>query len=647
MKKKMILLFLTKRLVRLFLPAIFLLTSLPLHAGKYAVSNIPDSLKENARAVIREHDMEFRMTSLTRARLKERRVITILDKRGESLIDIYLHYDSFSSIRNVSGTLYDENGSKIRDLRKNEFTDRSNASSFTLYADSRVTYTDIYSNRFPVTIEYEFEMDYRNAFFPPHWFPQNTTGVSVQEATYTLHLPAGTEARHKFFNTEALNPASHNLSDTQTAGNKWYVRNLKAIKVEPYMPPVQSLVPYALVALNDFSYGGYRGSMNTWNDFGRWIAELNKGKQKLPQATIDLVKEMVKDTDDPLEKARIVYEYVQERTRYVSINLGIGGLQPFDAETVDRTGYGDCKALSNYTQALLQEVGVKSYYSIIRSGSEGLETVPGFPANLFNHVIVCVPHGEDTLWLETTSKRYPAGYIGSGNSNRPVLMITEEGGILTRTPHFARQNSFRTREVEANLKTDGSVQAVSKSRFEGSTYEWRLPLMIQGQEAQKRYYLENLGVNAPVIDRIDLKEEKSRTPFIREEVSFETRQYASRAGNRLFFEPNLLAKGSFNPPSNIDRTHDLYLTNSPAQSDTVIWALPQGYTVAHVPPDVIEDSDFGYYEARYELLDNTLKFQTSFYTKRGQHSPERYPEFAEFFRKVFSIDRAQLVLIAE
>ena len=60
---------------------------------------------------------------------------------------------------------------------------------------------------------------------------------------------------------------------------------------------------------------------------------------------------MVNETD-PIEKAKIVYKYMQEKTRYISVQVGIGGFKPMLAKDVDRLGYGDCKALSNYTKAL-------------------------------------------------------------------------------------------------------------------------------------------------------------------------------------------------------------------------------------------------------------------------------------------------------
>ena len=145
------------------------------------------------------------------------------------------------------------------------------------------------------------------------------------------------------------------------------------------------------------------------------------------------------------------YEYVQSKTRYVSIQEGIGGLQPFPASIVDKYGYGDCKALSNYTVALLQEVGVKSFYTKIRAGEGEPDLLLDFPAQQTNHVVVAIPNDKDTIWLECTSQTNPFGYTGSFTGDRYALMITEEGGKIARTPSFSAK-------ISASSETDlGSI----------------------------------------------------------------------------------------------------------------------------------------------------------------------------------------------
>src|SRR5690606_28616627 len=150
-------------------------------------------------------------------------------------------------------------------------------------------------------------------------------------------------------------------------------------------------VPTVLAGPVDFDYGGYPGRMDTWENFGKWQWSVNAGRDKLPDATIAKVKSMTEGKSE-YEKIKILYEFLQNKTRYVSIQVGIGGLQPFEARVVDQMGYGDCKALSNYMVALLKEVGITGYYTTIMARQDAGEVFTDFSNDQSNHIIVAVPH---------------------------------------------------------------------------------------------------------------------------------------------------------------------------------------------------------------------------------------------------------------
>src|SRR5574342_1196313 len=105
--------------------------------------------------------------------------------------------------------------------------------------------------------------------------------------------------------------------------------------------------------------------MNSWQDFGKFIYALKQGRDELPPEIKQKVHELTDGIADTKEKINVLYGYMQKNTRYVSIQLGIGGWQPFDAKYVAKKGYGDCKALSNYMYSILKEAGIKSYYAVI------------------------------------------------------------------------------------------------------------------------------------------------------------------------------------------------------------------------------------------------------------------------------------------
>ena len=83
--------------------------------------------------------------------------------------------------------------------------------------------------------------------------------------------------------------------------------------------------------------------MNSWKNYGIWKNQLLDRRDNLPVETINTIKQLTNGLSTKKEKVKKVYEFVQSKTRYVSVQLGIGGWQPFTAEIVDKYGYGDCK----------------------------------------------------------------------------------------------------------------------------------------------------------------------------------------------------------------------------------------------------------------------------------------------------------------
>ena len=65
-----------------------------------------------------------------------------------------------------------------------------------------------------------------------------------------------------------------------------------------------------------------------------------------------------KATDD--EKARAIYDWVANRTRYVGLEFGLSAFRPHTATEVHDKRYGDCKDKANLLITMLGLAGIKS-----------------------------------------------------------------------------------------------------------------------------------------------------------------------------------------------------------------------------------------------------------------------------------------------
>jgi len=610
--------------------------------GEYGIINIPDSLKKNANVVKRIEEERFTLKSPGEAIYYGKYALTILNENGDKHASFQQYYDKFVEIKSIQGTLFDAAGNKIKELKNKDIQDYS-GNDGGLVEDNRVKHHSFYYKVYPYTIEYVFELKYNGTMFYPSWTPVEDEYFAVQQSKFMFECPLNYEFRFKAFHYtgQALE---------QTGDKKrfvWEVKNIPAIVREPYSPSLRHLATSVMFGPSDFEMQSYKGNMKSWQDLGRFIYTLKQGRDELPPNIKQKVHEIADAIADPFEKIRLLYEYMQKNTRYVSIQLGIGGWQPFDAKYVATKGYGDCKALSNYMYSLLKEVGIKSYYAVIGAGRAKPNLEAEFPASQFNHVILCaIPNENDSVWLECTSQTLPAGYLGDFTDDRYALLIGESGGKLVRTPKYGLKENLQQRTIKAKLDAEGLLAADIKTIYSGIQQD-NLHMLINNlsKDKVKEYLDEELDFATYTVNNFSYKENKKRIPEIEETLSVSADHYATISGKRLFIEPNIMTKSARRLRSDLERKYDIELDMEYHDSDKIEIEIPSGYKPESMPQDVIVESKFGKYRSAVKVDQNKIIYTRSLQQFSGHFSKTDYAEMVKFYEALYKADRNKLVFI--
>ena len=610
--------------------------------GEYAVTNIPDGLKKNANAIKRMEEERFTVKSPGEAVYYCKYALTILNENGDKYASFQQYYDKFVEIKNIVGVLYDAMGNKIKELKNKDIQDFS-GSGFSLIDDSRVKYHSFYYKIYPYTVEYTLELKYNGTMFYPPWTPVAGEYFAVQQSKFIFECPLNYEFRYKAFHYAGQ-------ATGQTTDKKrmiWEIKDVPAIVRETYSPSLRHLTTHVMFGPTEFEMQAYKGNMKSWQDLGKFIYTLKKGRDELPPDIKQKVHEIADAVTDPREKIRLLYEYMQKNTRYVSIQLGIGGWQPFDAKYVATKGYGDCKALSNYMYSILKEAGIKSYYAVIGAGRTKPNFETEFPSSQFNHVILCaVISNNDSVWLECTSQTLPSGYLSDFTDDRFALLIDEAGGKLVHTPKYGLKENLQQRTINAKLDAEGALTADIKTTYSGIQQD-NLHMLIHNlsKDKVKEYLDEELDFATYTVNNFSYKENKKLIPEIEETLSVTADHYATISGKRLFIEPNIMTKSGRKLKSGEERKYDIELDFEYVDTDKIEIEMPAGYKPETIPQDAIVESKFGIYRSTMKFDQNKIIYTRSMQQFSGLFPKTDYMEMVKFYDAIYKADRNKLVFI--
>lgn len=246
---------------------------------------------------------------------------------------------------------------------------------------------------------------------------------------------------------------------------------LTADDVAPLVVPQGAPLRYRLgrlIELSDFA---------DWSSVSATFAPLYADARKLRpdsplQAEIARIKAA---SSDPVVRAGLALQLVEEKVRYLFVGLNDGNLRPTAADETWQRRFGDCKAKTVLLLALLDGLGIAAEPALVSVNlGDGLDQrLPN--ASQFDHVIVRALIGGKVAWLDGTRLGDRAIADLEVPNFRWALPLREKGGALERLvvpPKTAPQTVFDVRldaskgllvparaHVEATFTGDAGVAA--------------------------------------------------------------------------------------------------------------------------------------------------------------------------------------------
>ncbi len=481
-----------------------------------------------------------------------------------------------------------------------------------------------------------------NTSHSPSFSPIDCFNKKIEEFSYTIKNSSGIKLNKKEYNFNLYEEIKKSEEQNTI---KFYIENLQPIHNEAFLINLDKIKPYCVFGLEKFNLRGRNINAQNWETLGKDLYNnLFSAQKYLDEKTKFEIRNLVKNLNSDKEKVVFLYDYLQKNTRYVSIQIGIGGFQPMSATEVHKKKYGDCKGLSNYMIALLEAVGIKANYVIISANSNQKSNIEKEVVVFSgNHMIVQVELKNEKIWLECTSRHLPINHLGNFSSDRECLIISDKGGKIEKTPEILSTENTETSNYLIKIIDDGYCEVKAENIFKKNQYETLINLSLYPQEKQieliKSKYSNfiDLEVSNFAIT-LDTQNELSKLNF-----NLKGKNITKSIGNDILISTIPFNRFEFITSSNT-RNYPIEIPFGYFDTYNIVYELNDNLKILEKPENINITSTFGNYNQTINIENNKLKIKREFQLKTGEYPKENAEDFFIFLKMVSKSEKSKLLI---
>ncbi len=565
--------------------------------------------------------------------------IKILKDKGLEMANVHIKYYSFNLLEDVKGisaqtyNLDAAGNIVVTKLEKKQIYDKKLNKR---YSEMAFSFPEV---KVGSIIEYKYRIEGADN---RRWFFQQS--IPVIKSRYIINFPPEIE----------MSSVPHCIlpyqKTTETKSGRYVdvytMENVPALRNEAYISCdydyLQSIEP-RLIAINPRRMAR-RSFVKSWptiindlmedQDFGFQL------KKNIPRT---------KDLDSMLAPITSLYEKMIIIHKYVRKNMEWSGYDNIWALEGVKSAWKDKKGTSGEINLilvnLLKDAGLNAHPILVSTRDHGRVNTFVAGVGQFNKVMAYVELGEDVFVLDAVEKFTPAQQIPMEVLTSNGLLIkkneTDDWGwrILWNEKAIFKNSTFITADIDKNGMMKGAAEVLS----EGYARIKKMPVLQEGRKVfiEKIFTSQNKGIN---IDSVSIENEKNDTLPLLQKVFFN--EELNSTGEYKYFSANLFSGLEKNPFIEDNRFSDIFFGYNQKVSLMANVTISDNYQLEELPKNIrLMMPDTGIIFTRFASVDeNRLSVRVTLEFKKPVYSVDEYPEFKEFYKKLFDLLNEQFVL---
>ncbi|MBE8724864.1 DUF3857 domain-containing protein [Flavobacterium hungaricum] len=532
--------------------------------------------------------------------IEERREIAKSKNVDEYSINI--PYDNFSEISNIKGMAINPVTNKKTKIYQYDISTNELKRRDIFYSDNKYKHFDFNSVVDKSKVEYSYKVKQNEPRLLSYFTFQHE--LQTVSSKFEIKADPSIEIGYKLFGDHQDKIIFSKTKEGALDVYSWTVSDMPAYEEENRSPNFTYFLPHVVYYIK--SYTKENQKENLFPDVKhlyKWYYSLVKDVNKLDQSALkEKTEELIKNKKTNKEKAKEVYNWVQQNIRYVAFEYEMGGFIPRDAVSVFDKKYGDCKDVSNLLNEMFKYAGLESNLVWIgtRDKPYSFEDVP--TPLVSNHMITALKIDNQRYFIDGTDPFCEFGFPSAMTQGKQALIgLSEEEFVIEKVPvQDIKDNKIK---MELALKiTEHGVSGTSKMFLSG--YQKSDFLNILSGNKQKEEEILKSGLTR-YNDKIEIQNvEVNKNEYENKDAvfsyNFKLDGWIKKIGEKMVVKPILMAPFKEYIIDLKERKFSIENDSKFTDEFTYVYEIPENYQLEFIPENSKKENEALSFEIEYK-----------------------------------------------
>ena len=558
----------------------------------------------------------------------------------------FIHFDSFTEIKDIEA--FTELPSDKSKIKVNHFETKDEFGGGVFFSDQQTV-----NFVFPaVSKGAKTTLKYKKNIKDPHFLGSFRFGTFVpsKEAFYTVEVPSNVELGYKTFNLENLDITFEKKENKKTSIYTWKATNIGEFRKQENSLSVLKYIPHIIVYIKNYEVNNVKKPvLNDVKDLYTWYTTLIEQIKETDHTEIyAIATDLVKNLQSDKEKAKAIFNWVQNNIRYVAFEDGLGGFIPRDASSVCSKRYGDCKDMANLLYEMLNHVGIKAYHTWIGTRDRPYSYYEVPTPIVDNHMITAALIDGETIFLDATDSYVPYGMPSAFTQSKEALIgISPEDFKIIKVPIQPKEKNSTRVKTTVRLE-DNIIKASEKRTFIGyEMVDFVYDAKFKKDEKSDEEYLNTkfrIGNNKTTYKNINFGELSTINDSYSISYDLDINNYVKKIGSKIYLNLNLEKPLS---------TDILLVENQPfgkkinhrfIKNYETTFIIPDGYKISSIPKDISNKQEKYGYQFNFSQEANKLIVHKEVYVNTLAVENEQYDDYNLFIKSLIKAYKKSIIL---